>query len=164
MPLLPISKGYSVTVDAQDVKLLSAHKWSANVNGAKVYAVRTVKRNGIKRKIYMHRMILEATAGVEVDHLNGNGLDNRRCNLRLCTSQQNKWNKSCYSASGYKGVIKMNRPGKKIWSSRIFVNGTSYFLGNWEAAEDAAIAYDVAAQLFFAEYARLNFPRTFPHD
>ena len=110
----------------------------------------------------MHRVVLQRVVGRPltrddiVDHINHNGLDNRRPNLRLATRSQNAANLGPYAnnTSGYKGVD-FNR-GK--WRARIREGGVRYFLGYFETAEDAARAYDTKAHELFGEFASLNFP------
>lgn len=107
----------------------------------------------------MHRLILNAPNGVNIDHIDGNGLNNQKSNLRLCNQSQNEAN-SCISArnsSGYKGV---SFSGKEYthnpWRSRIRVHRIIHELGFFPTPEIAAIAYNNAALKYFGEYAKLN--------
>ena len=106
----------------------------------------------------MHRIILNAPKGTMVDHINGNGLDNRKENLRLCTTRENNANqkKNRNNSSGYKGVAKASNCSK--WRAYIRVDGVQRHLGNHNTPEEAARAYDAAAKKHFGEYAHLNFP------
>jgi hypothetical protein len=99
------------------------------------------------------------TQDVFVDHINGNGLDNRKSNLRICTHQQNCENsrKRKKSFSKYKGVY-WSKNAKK-WVAQITIDGKSKHLGYFELEEDAAAAYDKAAVKYFGEFACLNFRR-----
>lgn len=107
------------------------------------------------RKIKLHRFLIGAKRGEKVDHRNGNGLDNRRCNLRLASAAQNSMNsaKQAGKTSRFKGVCR----DRGAWVAHIGRDGKMYYLGRFQDEEDAAIVYDVAAQLFFGEYSRLNF-------
>jgi hypothetical protein len=104
----------------------------------------------------MHREILNASDGMECDHINHNGLDNRKVNLRLCTHQQNCFNKKPQpnNTSKYKGVA-WNDESKK-WQASIMHNGRKIHIGYYDYEADAAIAYDDYAAELFGEFAYLN--------
>lgn len=106
----------------------------------------------------MHRAILVAPSGAEVDHINGNGLDNRRSNLRLATVNMNRWNMNGRrSASTYKGVS-LVPDGSGMWRARICFLSKKQELGKYDNEADAARAYDRRARELHGEFARLNFP------
>ena len=92
MTRVPLSKGLVALVDDADAERVTRFKWHAVRRGRVVHAMRTAKRDGGRATVYLHRWLLDAPAGLEVDHRNGNGLDNRRENLRLCTHAQNAVN------------------------------------------------------------------------
>jgi hypothetical protein len=151
--LIPLTKGKVAIVDAADYDWLSSFKWAANQKPGGIYACRHVKR----KNIFMHRMIMNAPVGKFVDHIDRNGLNNRRCNLRLCSFAENirnavGWGKT----SRYKGVAK--RKKDKKWISSIRYNNKFHYLGYFENETDAAKAYDKMARKFFGEFAYLNFP------
>ena len=110
----------------------------------------------------MHRLIMDPIPdGMQVDHVNHNGLDNRKKNLRICTSQQNTWNAqkpklNRESSSQYKGVSWYKRYNK--WVARGTHDGKRITLGYYNCEKEAARAYDAAAKKYFGEYAHLNFP------
>lgn len=154
---VPLTKGHTAIMDAGDVALVSKHSWCAvSAGGGKtVYAARGTHDG---KTILLHREILGAGSGREVDHINGNGLDNRRSNLRLCSGSQNAMNRqSGWGAhSKFKGVT-WHKAGKK-WRAYIKVGGKQRHLGCFDREEDAALAYDNAATEAFGDFASLNFP------
>jgi len=145
--LIPLSQGKFAIVDADDFEKLSQLKWHYS-NG---YAV----KHG-KPKIIMHRIVCNTPDGMHTDHINGNRLDNRKCNLRVCTKNENAKNtsKRKNSTSKYKGVSWETRT--KRWFCQIEVNKKSFFLGRFSSEEAAAEAYNEAALIHHGEFARLN--------
>src|SRR3990167_2235442 len=109
--------------------------------------------------VFLHRFILNAPKGLEVDHINGNGLDNRRKNIRLCTKKENMQNRriSINNTSGYKGVYyHKSDKRKKRWTVFIRTDDNRKFIGRFLTALDAAKAYNEAATKYHGEFARLN--------
>lgn len=146
-----LTHGFVTLVDDEDFEWLSQWRWAARENqSGTFYAV----RYQVHRVIQMHRVIMEAPKELEVDHKNGDALDNRRCNLRLCTHQQNMHNRklSKNNTSGYKGISFRKRSQK--WYASINV-----FIGSYDTSEEAARAYDTKAIELFGEFAKPNFPR-----
>lgn len=154
---IPLSRGYVTLVDDDDFDWLSQQKWFAVSRKTKVYAKRKNRSSDGSGRIAiaMHRLILDAPAGLQVDHINGDSLDNRRCNLRLANQSQNAANKSAMGKSKYKGVCWVARIRK--WSAQIKKDGQKFWLGTFDTEEAAARAYDSAARAMHGEYARLNF-------
>lgn len=154
MKTIPLTKGYFATVDDADFENVGAFKWSARRDGKTVYAQR---RKG-KAFVQMHREILGLTdPKVLVDHRNGYGLDNRRCNLRTCCHAQNSANRGANRNNrlGYKGVA--YRSDRQKFVAYIHAGGRQKFLGHFENAVDAATAYDRAAVEIYGEFAGTNF-------
>lgn len=150
MKVIPLTRGKIATVDDADYEALICHKWMAHTDGRNWYACRT------KHKIKMHRVLMNAPATFQVDHINGDGLDNRRHNLRLVTNKQNCWNQRKKGGmSKYKGVCWYKDHGK--WAASITQHSKRIFLGYFETEEAAGRAYDQAAHKLFGQFARPNF-------
>lgn len=163
MRQIPLSQDRVVFVDDGDYELLNRHKWFAGKSrGDNKYAARSVaSRSEGKSKtatILMHRIILDLQPGDkrECDHIDGDGLNNQRSNLRICTRRQNSRNqkKQKGSTSKYKGIYWNRRECR--WMSRIRVDGTLIYLGMFDSEADAALAYNDAATKYFKEFALLN--------
>jgi len=155
MKEIELTRGYKAIVDDEDYEYLNQYKWHARVATKKVYAVRRMPKIRTLKMI-MHREIIQAPDGLFVDHINGNGLDNRKSNLRLCTRSQNNANseKIAGTSSKYKGVSWINHHGK--WFASIRVHGKAYNLGGYSNEMLAALAYNEAALKYFGEFAKIN--------
>lgn len=155
-----LTRGLVTIIDAEDLELVSQWKWFASRGGNTDYALRKKRIDGRQQTVVLHRVLLNAPAGMHVDHINGNGLDNRRENLRLCTRRENRRNsqRQAGSVSQFKGVSKrQGRP--KAWVAKIYVGEKQYtqcFFTELEAAK----RYDEMAREHFGEFAKLNFPQT----
>jgi len=156
---LPITQGRVTLIDASDFDYVNQWKWCVTGKG---YVIRRLKvhekQPGDSSIAYLHRVIMLPPKGMNVDHINGVKLDNRRCNLRNCTPAQNRQNiaRKSGSVSMYKGVFWNKRAS--IWVSELTCNYEKKWLGCFKQEEDAARAYDAAAIKYFGEFARLNFP------
>lgn len=173
MQKIKLTRGYEAKIDDEYEEEIKKFKWRANFTIiGKIYAVRERRKDewpdGVRvgQTIYMHRFILgiHLFSGVAIvgDHINGNSLDNRRENLRVCSYQDNGRNKRVSSgskSSRYKGVCKIK--GERKWQAYIKVGGKKIHLGTFDGEYgelDAAKAYDVYAVKMFGEYANMNFP------
>jgi len=159
MKIIQTHTGEKVFVDDGDYDKLKHFKWylATTKRRDQSYAVRYSHRiNKRTFLILMHREIMRAPRGIDVDHRSRNGLDNRRSNLRLCSRTQNQHNQKLRSTStsGYKGVS-WHRLSRK-WEGYITIAGKFIYLGLFVNVRDAAEAYNNAARKYFGKFARLN--------
>lgn len=157
MKEIPLTKGLVALVSDEDYEWVSPFHWQAHSKGGPIYASR---RESIppRKHIEMHRFILQAPEGTHVDHINNNTLDNRRENLRLCSHNENMYNRRMLKSnkSGYRGVSKPS--DSKKWVATISAGGNQYYLGCFDDPIEAAKVRDAKAQELHGEFARLNFP------
>jgi hypothetical protein len=143
---VPLTQGYEAIIDASDAPLVSDVNWCACHDSGHVYAMGNRQR--------MHRVIMAAPPGVEVDHIDRNGLNNTRTNLRLATKAENARNRGAKrgTVSGYKGVY-WNKE-RRMWYATICVDGRQVFLGRHDTAEEAHAAYCEASDRLHGEFGR----------
>ncbi len=143
-------------VDDGDFELLSQWKWHIVEDKWNVYACRTARPS--HKHILMHRQIMCCPKGKLIDHVDHDGLNNQRSNLRICTSSQNQMNskKQADRTSKFKGVTLRNKPTP--WLAGCKKDGKRHNLGHFKTEIEAAKAYDKKAKELFGEFARLNFP------
>jgi len=148
-----LTQGLFARVDPADYPVLAVHKWSAARQGRSVYAVRSVGG----RQVRMHRVITRAPKGLVCDHIDHDGLNNTRANLRLCTRAQNARNqrRRTGGSSRYKGVTWHKNERK--WHARIGHRGHCLFLGAFVSERSAARTYDRAAIRLHGPFACGNF-------
>ena len=153
MKQIALTQGQFALVDDNDFERLNQWKWAFNGK----YAVRSVWNGSSYKTIYLHRLILP-DKDRWVDHINHNGIDNQRTNLRYCNRSQNNMNSykpSRISFSNFKGITR-NRNGN--WRARIYYNNKRLTIGTFKAERWAAMAYDIWAKELFGKFAQTNFP------
>jgi hypothetical protein len=144
---IPLTRGKVALVDDEDYRYLKHFNW---------YYSGKYARGGGYAKVMMHRVIVDPPDGYYVDHVNGDKLDNRRSNLRMCTLEQNSFNSKLQknNTSGYKGVSWDKQKNK--WRAKITHQGKTRHIGLYDNKHEAAIAYNEEAKELFGEFAWLN--------
>jgi len=158
MKAIKLTRGQCALVDDSDYEYLNQFKWCAGkaYNRDTYYAIRSKSINGKQTHIRMHRLIMNAPNGMDVDHVDGDGLNNQRSNLRICTRSQNLRNQKSRvnSSSKYLGVCWHKRERK--WRAGIRINKNTKYLGEFKTELEAAIIYNIAARKYYGEFARPN--------
>lgn len=153
--MIELGNGKFAIIDESDYQLVMRFKWRVKrTAGHHEYAQAHGPRKKYARvSVLMHRLIMAAQPGQYVDHINGNGLDNRRANLRICTNAQNSWNTN-YSRGRCKqrGVWFEKRTGK--FAAAIRANGQSFWLGRFSTEREAAAAYIASAKILHGDFFR----------
>lgn len=154
---IELTKGFRATIDADDIPMVSGRNWSALTSKRRnaVYACRVEIIDRKQTMILLHRLLLSLSGDVQADHRDGDGLNNRRDNLRICTHGTNQLNKAARkdNRSGLKGVSWEKRAGR--WKSEISINGRKRWLGYFDSPEAAHDAYCAAASYLHGDFARL---------
>lgn len=158
MKKIHLTKGQATLVDDEDYEFLNQWKWHTSYYG---YAnrrrhIKSTRKNQKFEMIKMHRLITECPDGMYVDHINGDRLDNRKSNLRVCTNAQNSANQRLRASntSGYKGVVLDKRRNR--WVAQIKVNYKTRRYGSFATPLEAAKVYNEKAKEAWGEYAKVN--------
>jgi hypothetical protein len=147
-----LNQGKIALVDDEDYDLILTRKWYFEGR----YVKMTNKSRVGSESMYMHRFILPTKRGYDIDHINGDKLDNRKCNLRIATRSQNTYNRGKLSnnTSGYKGVC--YDKSRSQFLASIGLNGKNKYIGRFNDAISAAKAYNEIALKLHGAYALLN--------
>ncbi len=160
MKKIELTQGKFALVDDEDFEKINQYKWYFFIGK---YAVKNITYNKKQKHLLMHRFIMNCPDGLEIDHINNNGLDNQKKNLRVVTRQQNMMNrtKSKNKSSIYKGVyirtIYYKNKTYKYWKTSIKLNQQAINLGTFPTEHLAAMAYDIWAIELFGKFAKTNF-------
>ncbi len=155
--IITLSNGKKTLIDDEDYHLVKPYKWNYSPLGSG-YVIATFA----KRTLHIHRLIMNAPEGIMVDHINHDGLDNRKNNLRLCTRSENMRNthKRKLGTSRYKGVStnsgRNGKPTPNGWKAEIMADKKRHYLGIFPTEELAALAYNKAALELHGDFASLN--------
>ena len=159
MKSIPLTQGRFALIDDDDFdKVVAYRSWHAVESRGTFYARTNVHcKDGHWTLLPMHRLIMGVSGNLQVDHKNGDGLDNRKENLRVCTQGENAKNRrrSSLSTSPFKGVSFRKR--ERRWVARVNSNGKRLWLGMYSTAEEAARVYDAKAREVYGAFARTNF-------
>ena len=149
MKEIGLTQGKVALVDDEDYEWLKQYKWCCASGKGLVYATRQSRG----KSVFMHRIILNTPQGMHTDHINHDGLDNRRCNLRICTNSQNQANGNIRkdNTTGRKGTTWDKN--KRKYLARIKFHGRYAHIGYFDKIEDAANAYNAKAKELFGEFA-----------
>lgn len=150
MKTIKLTRGQETMVDDEDFEYLNQWKWFARKNLYVFYAV----RHKDDKAIFMHRVLMNTPKGMLTDHVDGNGLNNQKSNLRVCTPSQNECNKALQknNTTGFKGVHKY----KNRYLAQIHFGGKRLHLGSFVKPEDAYKVYCEASKIYHKEFSRVK--------
>ncbi len=160
---IPLTQGKFALVDPEDYSRLAKYKWHLAKSPTSLYAARwkRLPAKNSRVKIWMHHQVIHIPAHMVCNHINHNGLDNRKANLRPATVSQNLCNrpkKRTKARSKYKG-LEWDKKQRK-WKARIQYNSKKFYLGTFKNENAAAQAYDAAAKKYHKDFATFNFPQS----
>jgi hypothetical protein len=155
MKKIKLSQGKYALVDNEDYEKLSKYKWYSQKNRLTWYTTRWIKKDGKWKQIQMHRQIMKTPKGMVTDHIDHNGLNNQKKNLRICTVQQNNCNNLQKAGkSGVRGVYWYKRYNN--WHVQITINGKRTHIGYYDDINEAAKEWNRVAKKYNGEFAILN--------
>jgi hypothetical protein len=156
MKFISLNKGYRAMVDDEDYDRVMKYRWKVHINIQRpscIYA----RTNISNRTVILHRFIMSPTKEITIDHIDHNGLNCQKSNLRFATKTQQNFNRKRSNSHGYKGITRVtNQPNK--WQVQLVENGNVHYGGVYKTMIDAAKAYDEMAKKYHGDFAILNFP------
>lgn len=156
MKELRISKGKMILIDDEDFEKVSQYNWIIRECKNTFYATALCGKWKDRQYIHLHNLIMNPPVGFIVDHIDHNGLNNQKANLRSCTKMQNSKNRTGWGKSKYLGVSKRINQSSISWKAEINAENKRKYLGVFKSEEAAAIAYNEAAKVLHGEFANLN--------
>ena len=151
---VPLTRGYEAVIDASDVPLVDGFNWYARPHRKTVYALRNDYSGESPKTVFLHRVIAKTPDGLQTDHIDGNGLNNRRSNLRHASVNENQFNRPAYKTNkiGLKGVSWLKVAGK--WAAQIQAHGKKHHLGRFDCPKQAHRAYVAASKKLHGSFSR----------
>lgn len=158
MKEIQLTRGYVTQVDDEDFEFLMQWKWQVAIRVGRPHLASYATRTDHKKMIRMHRVIMNCSKNTIVDHIDGNGLNNQKSNLRICTHAENSVNRKSgiNSSSKYLGVSIHRSKGHVYWKAQLIKNKVSVLRKSFKTQEAAALAYNEAAMRVYGQFARLN--------
>lgn len=172
MKTIPLTQGYFAKVDDEDYEELARYRWFVSRDKDRKVEYLRVCRNqslgyGKRTTKVMSRILMKATKGMFVDHINGDPLDNQKSNLRVCSVGENCQNRrtNYNSESGYRGVVRnWYGESKNLWVAQIYLNKKKKQIGSFVTKEEAAVAYNNYAIKLYGKFAKLNVIKNTQND
>lgn len=151
-----LTKGHTAVIDAADADFVGIFNWWAQEMPHAVYAARTTPRGEGKKKIFLHRYLMRPPEGMDVDHIDGDGMNNRRSNLRVATRHENACNQKIRAAntSGFKGVSFEKFTGR--WAASICSNNKYKRIGRFDTVDEAGAAYAEWSRSLHGRFGRIR--------
>jgi HNH endonuclease/AP2 domain len=151
---IPLTQGHEAIIDTFNVPVVESKNWFAQVNkpGVRIYAFCDDYSGFKPKKVLLHRLIMDAPTGFDVDHINHNTLDNRNANLRLATRSDNMANRAGLDANNTLGFRGLCRTPKGRYTAKIKCRGQKYHIGTYDSAEAAYAAFQIKAKELFGEF------------
>lgn len=156
MKKIQLTKGMQALIDDKELEKVSQYVWRARKGRNSYYATAHMGDWRSKKDLHLHNLIMNPPVGFVVDHIDHNGLNCQRENMRICTKEENGKNRSAWGMSKYLGVSQVNHKTCIRWEAKIYNHGKRKYLGSFKSEHEAALAYNNAAKVIHGEFANLN--------